>query len=131
MDLSENAGASGVEALDKLEAVLHLLDLAEALVGQALELLPDPATIEYVEVRIRDAGRLLLGELKASGRTPAQPHEAKSLSWPTETAYTAPVASRSFEGEAPGLSPTPERTPSMAPSMAPTQTTCSSCHCEG
>jgi hypothetical protein len=43
MDLSENAGAPEVEALDKLEAVLHLLDLAEALLGQALELLPDAA----------------------------------------------------------------------------------------
>jgi hypothetical protein len=93
MDLSENAGAPDVEALDKLEAVLHLLDLAEALASQALELLPDPATIEYVEVRIRDAGRLVLGELKASGRTPAQGHEAKSLSWPTESTHTTPVAS--------------------------------------
>jgi hypothetical protein len=55
-------------------------------VSQGLELLPDAATIEYVEVRIRDASRLLLGELRASGRT-AQPQEAKSLLWPTEAAY--------------------------------------------
>ena len=37
MDLSQNAGAPEVEALDKLESVLEVLGGAEVLIGQALK----------------------------------------------------------------------------------------------
>jgi hypothetical protein len=83
MDLSQNAGAPEVEALDKLESVLEMLSGAEVLVGQALERLPDAAGVEYVQLRIRDAMKVIRAELKASGRTPAQPGEARSICWPT------------------------------------------------
>jgi hypothetical protein len=75
--LTEVAEAWGIKV-----AYRHVLVLAEALMGQVLDLMPDASKIDYVEARIQDASRLVLSELRASGRTPPHLRNDQSLLCP-------------------------------------------------